>query len=427
MSETPLPPSAEKLSAVAQITRRYWGEVLALLTSRLRDLQLAEDVLQEAILAALQRWPEQGQPEKPRAWLYRVAMNRAIDHIRRARIVDIQALDPLIRAGLEPVAEGQEFGEEETIPDERLRMIFTCCHPALAREAQMALTLRTLCGLSTTEIARAFLVAESTMAQRLVRAKRKIAKAGIPFAVPAAELLGDRMDVVLSVLYLIFNEGYSSSAGLDPIRVDLCDEALYLVSELNRITPANPEIEGLYALMLLHDARRPSRVDADGRLVMLFEQDRQRWNRQRIAQGMDWLTRASQRGRTGPYQLQAAISAVHARASSVEDTNWRAIAEIYAELYRHSPTAVVGLNQALALSQVEGAESALEFLRSLPDVGSLGEYQPYHAALADLHQRCGNLPAAAAAYQRAIALSENSAEKAYLSDKLKDLARLQRH
>jgi len=421
---TTLPPSDdEKLSEVADVTRQHWGEVLALLTARLRDLQLAEDVLQEAILVAIQHWPNKGVPDKPKAWLFRVAMNRAIDTIRRRKLVSMQSLEPLLEVGLEPEATGYDVDDEDAIPDERLRMIFTCCHPALARETQMALTLRTLCGLSTAEIARAFLVSEVTMAQRLVRAKRKIAGAGIPYEVPAAEVLPQRLEVVLAVIYLIFNEGYSCSAGADPIRQDLCEEALYLAAELSQIMPDQAEIDGLRALMLLHDARRPSRLDPQGRLVMLFEQDRTRWNRDRIEQGMACLVRASHRQDTGPYQLQAAISAVHARANTASDTNWRAIVEIYAELYLHTPTAVVGLNQALALSYARGPDTALDFLQSLPDVASLNCYQPYHAALADLHLRNGDRAAALSAYENAIALTENSAEKAYLSDKLASLNR----
>ncbi|MBX2884324.1 MAG: RNA polymerase sigma factor [Granulosicoccus sp.] len=414
------PPSSSTEGAVCtlpDITRECWSRVLALLTTRLRNLQLAEDMLQNAVLTALETWPKRGVPDNPQSWLYRVAMNRAIDQLRRVQKHPTQPFD-VTSENLVPTFSDNLTEYESGIPDERLRMIFTCCHPAIAPEAQMGLTLRTICGLSTGDIARAFLVTESTMAQRLVRVKRKIIHAGIPYEVPDADHLPERLEAVLAVIYLIFNEGYASSSGDRTIRTDLCEEALYLVGELAACLPDEPEVLGLQALMLLHDSRREARVAEDGRPIMLFDQDRSLWNTAKIQQGMHCLHLASQFQVSGVYQLQAAISAVHARAPEASRTHWPAIVALYAELYRLTPNAVVGLNYAQAMSYTRGPAEALRFIRSLPDFDALQNYQPYYAALADLYERLESLDEAISACTRAIELSKNSQEKHYLSDKL---------
>lgn len=390
--------------------------MLAVLVSQINDLQLAEDMLQEALITALLHWQQNSIPDNPRAWLLRTARNRAIDQFRRISNFRIKQSEITLLQELQQVE--SEIEVDSAIPDERLRLIFTCCHPLLERPAQIALTLRTLCGLRTAELARAFLIPEPTMAQRLVRAKKKIRDAAIPYATPDKAQLAERLDSVLSVIYLIFNEGYSSTNHQDSIRGDLCDEALYLGEALLALLPAEPEVAGLNALLHLHDARREARYGRAGELLMLDEQDRGKWTRSKIDSGLRLLGRALHSGRVGAYTLQAAISAEHAKAATSADTSWRAIAALYAHLYSLNPTAVVRLNHAVALSFADSAAAGLDAMPQANEDNELAGYQPYHAALADMHLRNGDTVAANAHFERAIALSGNVREKAFLQKKL---------
>jgi RNA polymerase sigma-70 factor (ECF subfamily) len=402
-------------AAIERTVREEWGWVLAALVARVRDIGLAEDVLQDAVVAALQHWPRSGVPDSPRAWLLQTAHRRAIDRFRRdARFAEKRReLQPL----LEREATTEPENLEADVVDERLSLIFTCCHPALAERARVALTLRTLGGLTTTEIARAFLVPEATMAQRLVRAKRKIRAAHIPYRVPPAHLWPERLGSVLAVIYFIFNEGYAATSGDRPTRGELCEEAVRLGRILVDLAPDEPEAGGLLALMLLHDARRPVRSDAAGRLIPLERQDRRLWKHGQIAEGDRLLRRALVRGRPGPYRLQAAISAVHSTAASYEATDWRQIVDLYRRLHALRPSWVVRLNEAVALSYAEGADAGLALLDTLEPQGT-DRYQPFHAARADLLRRCGRVDEAAAAYRRAIDLSDNEAEHEFLEQRL---------
>jgi RNA polymerase sigma-70 factor (ECF subfamily) len=405
-------------SEVERAVRENWGRILAILCGQLRDIDLAEDALQDAAVAALQHWPDGGVPAEPRAWLLQTARNRAIDRLRR----DARWRDR--REELERRLAGESYPEldvEATRGDERMSLIFTCCHPALDEPSRVALTLRTLGGLNTMEIARAFLVPEATLAQRLVRAKRKIRTAGIPYRVPPPHLWPERLESVLSVVYFIFNEGYSATCGPAPTRADLCEEALRLGTILVEAAPDEPEAAGLLALMLLHDSRRPARAGTDGRLITLEEQDRRLWNRERIESGTRLLERALAMRRPGPYQVQAAISGVHARSASHATTDWREITLLYRKLYELQPSPVVRLNEIVALSFAEGAHAGLTALAQIERFPVLERYQPYHAARADLLRRAGRHAEAAAAYRRAIDLSENAAEKAFLARRLREL------
>ena len=403
-------------TAVKGIVREEWGRVLASLVGQLGDFALAEDVLQDAVVAALAHWPSDGVPARPAAWLLQTARRKAIDRLRRdanfrAKRAELAVLHELDRqAGQDDV--------DETIADERLRLIFTCCHPALAEAARVALTLRTLGGLATEEIARAFLVPEATMAQRLTRAKRKIKAAGIPYAVPEPELWAERLGSVLSVIYLIFNEGYAATTGEAPTRGELCREAIRLGRILAQLVPAEPEAAGLLALMMLHDSRRVARSDAQGNLITLEQQDRALWDQDLIAAGAGLLEGALARGRPGPYQIQAAISALHAQAASYAATDWHEITLLYGALYARQPSPVVRLNAAVALSFAEGAEAALPTLAELERQDDLARYQPFHAARADILRRAGRKPAAAKAYRKAIALTHNAAERRFLEGRL---------
>ena len=404
-------------SAIERVFRDERASVLATLIRQIGDFQLAEDAVQDAFAAAVATWPRDGVPGNPGAWIMTTARRRAIDRLRRNRSIADRAerlgqLDRL-RSQEHPV-----MPEETSIGDDRLRLIFTCCHPALALPARVALTLRMLGGLTTGEIARAFLVSETTMGQRISRAKRKIADAHIPYRIPPDEELPDRLGGVLSVLYLIFNEGYAAAEGERLVRGDLCGEAIRLGRLLARLMPDDGEVAGLLALMLLHDARRPARADDEGRYVALDQQDRSRWDQGRIREGRTALDAALRLRRPGPYQLQAAIAALHVEAPSPAQTDWSQIAALYATLARLAPSPVVEINRAVAVAFAADAQAGLELLAPLLDDQSLARYQPLHAAHAELLRRAGEPESAAAAYRQAIALSANAVERADLERRL---------
>ncbi len=410
---------------VAQVFRQESGRVLAALISSLGDFDLAEDALQDALIVALDRWPDEDVPRNPGAWITTVARRKAIDRLRRQKTCDEKLA--ILEGEFKQRGGDPAEGNMEEIPDERLKLIFTCCHPALVLEAQVALTLRTLGGLETAEIAKAFLVPVPTMAQRLVRAKRKIKKAGIPYRVPPARLLPERMEAVLAVLYLIFNEGYSATTGDALIRQDLCQEAIRLTQTLNELLGTDPELEeepealGLLALMLLHDARRAARTSADGRLILLEEQDRVLWDQAQISEGVQILDLALTMRRPGPYQIQAAIAALHAQAATPAETDWPQIALLYNALARHQPSPVVALNQAVAVAMAEGPVRGLAMLDELENSGQLADYYLVHAARADLLRRAGWHEEAAESYAVALELAQNNVEKDYLRGRLKEM------
>jgi RNA polymerase sigma-70 factor (ECF subfamily) len=395
------------VEAVAAVFREEWGRTVAILIRAVGDIDLAEDAVQDAFAIALERWPRDGVPANPGAWITTTARNRAVDRLRRARTFAAkqEALGRL--AALTPGADDEEE-EMSSIPDERLALIFTCCHPALSLEAQVALTLRLLGGLTTPEIARAFLTPEPTMAQRLVRAKRKIRAAGIPFRVPADHLLPERLAAALATLYLIFNEGYSS------FRDDLAREGIRLARMVARLMPDEPEAMGLLALMLLQDSRRAARLDAQGELVLLDDQDRSLWDRAEIDEGTALVEQAQRRRRPGPYQLQAAIAALHAE----ETTDWRQIAALYGALWQLTPSPVVELNGAVAVAMADGAERGLALVDA---IDGLEGYRPYRAARADLLRRLGRDDEAAAEYARALQLEPDGAERSFYERRLREL------
>jgi RNA polymerase sigma-70 factor (ECF subfamily) len=403
------------MTAAAQIEKTFreeHGRVLAALISQLGDFTLAEDALQDALVNALERWPQEGVPRNPGAWLTAVAKRRAIDRLRRASTRERNA------AILEPTADDEEETEMESIPDDRLKLMFTCCHPSLALESQVALTLHTLGGLSTQEVARAFLVPVPTMAQRLARARAKIRNAGIPYRVPPADLLPARLDALLAVIYLIFNEGYVATSRDTLTRQELCSEAIRLCRVLVALMPQSAEARGLLALMLLHDSRRETRLDAAGELVLLDEQDRSRWDQAKIREGVAVLDEALTLKQPGVYQVQAAISALHAEAPTADATDWPQIAMLYGTLAKLMPSPVVEVNRAVAVAMAESPPAGLALLYRIKGVE---DFYPYHVARADLLRRTNQREAAADAYERAIALCQNPAERAYLQRRLDEM------
>ncbi|WBQ02070.1 RNA polymerase sigma factor [Kribbella sp. CA-293567] len=403
--------------AVARAFREEWGQLVATLIRVTADWDLAEECAQDAFAVALERWPGDGIPDRPGAWLTTTARNRAIDRLRREAVGAAKLRE--VAAMAEDTVDDAPAG---AVPDDRLSLMFTCCHPALGVEARVALTLRTLAGLSTAEIARAFLVTEQTMQKRINRAKQKIRNAAIPYRVPPAHLLPDRTPAVLAVLYLLFNEGYSATTGADLVRRKLSAEAIRLTQVLAQLMPDEPEVGGLLALMTLHDARSASRQDEAGRLIPLEEQDRSQWDAGKIAEGIDVLETALRRREPGPYQIQAAIAACHATAKDAQGTDWPQIAGLYGQLARRLPTPVVRLNQAVAIGMAEGPEAGLLVVDELVASGTLPGYHLLTATRADLLRRAGRHDEAATAYREALGQAPTDTERAFLQQRIEEAA-----
>jgi RNA polymerase sigma-70 factor (ECF subfamily) len=406
--------------AVETLYRADWGRIVATLIRLIGDFDLAEECAQEAFAAAVDQWEASGVPDAPRAWIIQTARHKAIDRIRRqGRYAEKLAL--YTSSGMAPEMVEPDYDTSE-IPDDRLRLIFTCCHPALALEVQVPLTLRTLCGLETDEIARAFLVSPTTMAQRLVRAKHKIRDAKIPYIVPETKDMAGRVEAVLTVIYLVFNEGYAATRGTSLLRTDLCAEAIRLgrlvVSLMGARAPA--EAKGLVALMLLHDARREARMDEAGDIVVLEEQDRSLWNRDQIAEALPLVEQAL-RGAPGPFSLQAAIAAVHCQAARPKDTDWEQIVALYDELAQLQPSPIVSLNRAVAIAMMDGPRTGLVLIDELSAANDLDNYHLLHAARADLLRRLGLGEEAAKDYRRALELATNESERRYLERRLREV------
>jgi RNA polymerase sigma-70 factor (ECF subfamily) len=412
-----MPPDAN--AVLDSLYRTDWGRIVAALIRLFGDFDVAEEAAQEAFAAAVDHWRTSGVPDSPRAWIIQTARHKAIDRLRRRALFEEKA-KTLAAFNAARSAERPDESVDE-IPDDRLRLIFTCCHPALALEAQVALTLRMLGGLETDAIARAFLVPVPTMAQRLVRAKRKIRDAGIPYALPDLRDVPGRLDAVLTVIYLVFNEGYVSTRGEPLVRTDLCTEAIRLGRLLRGLMAPEPppEATGLLALMLLHDSRRETRLDEAGDLILLHEQDRRRWNRQQISEALP-LVEESLRGELGPFAVQAAIAAEHCQAQRAEDTDWRRIVRLYDLLERLQPSPIVSLNRAVAVAMAEGPQAGLALIDRLAERGDLDSYHLLHAARADLLRRIGSLAEAAKSYQRALELATNASERRFLKRRLRE-------
>lgn len=408
---------------VDDLYRREGRRIFATLVRLVGDFELAEEAMQEAFSAALESWQKDGVPKNPRAWLVSTGRFKAIDSIRRRIRFDkkVAVMAQELEASYESFEENIEGYDDETFNDDLLRLVFTCCHPALAADARVALTLREICGLTTEEIASAFLTSAPTIAQRIVRAKAKIRDTRIPYKVPAKDDLPERLDSVLAVIYLVFNEGYSASSGADAIRVDLSSKAIHLGRMLNEILK-DPEVSGLLALMLLHESRRKARVDSAGDLILLEDQDRSLWKREFIEEGIALVEAVYAGGEIGVYSIQAAISAVHARAKTAADTEWGSIVALYDLLLRAQPSAVVALNRAVAISMRDGPESGLDLIDQLLSSGELNEYHLSHAARADMLRRLGKRKEAAAAYKEALLLARQEPERRFLERRLKEMA-----
>ncbi|MGA7921812.1 MAG: RNA polymerase sigma factor [Candidatus Acidiferrales bacterium] len=429
---------ADPTTTVETVYRDDWGRIVATLIGMVGDFDLAEECAQEAFTAAVEQWPASGIPEFPRAWIIQTARHKAIDRIRRKGRYQ-EKLESYTVSGFMRTSEEPDYHSDE-IPDDRLRLIFTCCHPALALEAQVALTLRTLCGLETDEIARAFLASPTTMAQRLVRAKRKIRDAGIPYVVPETGDVAARLEAVLKTIYLVFNEGYAATRGNSLVRTDLCLEAIRLARLVVALMAPQPpaEAKALLALMLLHDARREARFDQTGELVVLEDQDRSHWNRKQIAEALTLVKEVVQRAPEpkplknvrdlktrkagpGPIALQAAIAAVHCRAASADDTDWPEIVRLYDLLQEAQPTPVISLNRAVAVAMMEGPQAGLALIEGLAAENDLDNYHLLHAARADLLRRLGKHQQASKSYQQALTLVTNESERRYLERRLREV------